>query len=188
LRRPPGCRSSRWPSSASRSRSPHTANAGILRRLEAFGVGPAQTIAVQAIATAGLVVVGVAAVLAVALPTYGIPHVAHGGQVLLGFGAGTLTLILIGVAVGLGAPSARAAQAIWLIAFFPLYLLGGGGPPKGAMTGVMHTISGALPSPIPAIADPWLGISGLGVQLAVFAAWSAAAIAVICWLVRRPTV
>src|SRR5438270_168602 len=83
-------------------------------------------------------------------------------------------LILVGIAVGLVAPSARSAQAIGLIAFFPLYLLGGGGPPKGAMTGAMHVISNALPSPIPGIVDPWLGIPGLGVQLAVFAGWSTA--------------
>jgi ABC-2 type transport system permease protein len=159
---------------------------GVLRRLEAFGVTPAQTIAAQAIVTAGLVAIGTAAVLAVAAVTYGIPHVTHPAQVLLGLGAGTATLILIGVAVGLAAPSARSAQAIGMIAFFPLYLLGGGGPPKGAMTGAMHAISGALPSPIPGIADPWLGISGFGGQLAVFAGWSAVAIAAICWLVRRP--
>ncbi len=158
---------------------------GVLRRLEAFGVTPAQTIAAQAIVTAGLVLVGLVAVLAAAIPTYGIPHVVHPAQVLLGLGAGTLTLILVGVALGLAAPSARAAQAIGLIAFFPLYLLGGGGPPKGAMTGAMHTISSALPSAIPGIADPWLGLPGLPVQLAVFAAWSAAAIGAICWLLRR---
>jgi ABC-2 type transport system permease protein len=158
---------------------------GVLRRLEAFGVTPAQTIAAQAIVTAGLVVIGTLAVLAVAAVTYGIPHVAHPAQVLLGLSAGTATLILIGIAVGLAAPSARSAQAIGLIAFFPLYLLGGGGPPKGAMTGAMHAISNALPSAIPGIADPWLGISGLGVQLIVLASWSAVAIAAIFWLVRR---
>jgi ABC-2 type transport system permease protein len=158
---------------------------GVLSRLEAFGVTPAQVIAAQAIVTAGLVAIAVAAVLAVALPTYGIPHVAHPAQVAAGLAAGTLTLVLLGVALGLAAPTARAAQAIGLLAFFPLYLLGGGGPPKGAMTGAMHSISNALPSPIPAIADPWLGISGLDTQLVVFAAWALAALAAIGWLARR---
>ena len=60
-------------------------------------------------------------------------------------------LAATGVAVGLAVPTARAAQAIGMLAFFPLYLLGGGGPPKGAMTGAMHSISNLLPSPIPAI-------------------------------------
>ncbi len=158
---------------------------GVLRRLEAFGVTPAQVIAAQAVVTAGLVVIAVGAVLAVALPTYGIPHVTHPAQACAGLAAATLTLILIGVAIGLAAPTARAAQAIGLLAFFPLYLLGGGGPPKGAMTGAMHSISNALPSPIPAIADPWLGLSGLDTQLAVFAAWAAAALIAIAWLLRH---
>lgn len=158
---------------------------GVLRRLEAFGVTPAQVIGAHAIVSAALVGVGVAAVLAVAVPTYGIPHIAHPAQVIVGLVGGTATLVLLGIAVGLAAPSARAAQAVGMLAFFPLYLLGGGGPPKGAMTGAMHTISNALPSPIPAIADPWLGISGFGTQLAVLAVWSAVALAAIYWLAHR---
>jgi ABC-2 type transport system permease protein len=158
---------------------------GVLRRLEAFGVTRAQVIGAQALVTVGLIVVGVAALLAVAVPTYGIPHIAHPVQVIGGLAAGTLTLVLIGTAIGLAAPTARAAQAIGLLAFFPLYLLGGGGPPKGAMTGAMRSISTALPTPIPAVADPWLGLHGLGTELAVFAAWAAAAVVAIVLLARR---
>src|SRR5262249_22422331 len=88
---------------------------GVLRRLEAFGVTPAQVIAAQAIVTVALVVIAIAAVLAVALPTYGIPAVAHPAQVAVGLAAGTLTLVLLGVAVGLAVPTARAAQAIGLL-------------------------------------------------------------------------
>jgi ABC-2 type transport system permease protein len=160
---------------------------GVLRRMDAFGVSPARLIATQALVTVGLILVGEAAVLAVAAPTYGIPHMAHPAEVGLGLAAGTLTLVLIGIAVGLAVRSARAAQAVGLLTFFPLYLLGGGGPPKGAMTGAMHTISGALPSAIPGVVDPWLGIAGLGAQLATFGVWSAAAIAAIWWLMRRGT-
>jgi ABC-2 type transport system permease protein len=158
---------------------------GVLRRLEAFGISTAKVVAAQAVVTCGLIAVGAAVVLALAAPTYGIPHVVHPGQTLLGLTAGTLTLVLLGIAVGLAAPTARAAQAIGLLAFFPLYLLGGGGPPKGAMTGAMQTISDALPSGITAISDPWLGVPGLGSRLAVLAAWAAAALVATCWLVRR---
>jgi ABC-2 type transport system permease protein len=160
---------------------------GVLQRFEAFGVTPAQVIVAQAIVTAGLIAIGAAAVVAVAAPTYGIPHIVHPAQVAVGLAAGTMTLILLGIAIGLAAPSARAAQAIGLLAFFPLYLLGGGGPPKGAMTGAMHAISDALPSAIPAIADPWLGLTGLATQLTTFAVWSVAAIIAIYWLTRRTT-
>ena len=158
---------------------------GVMRRLEAFGVTPVQLIAAQAIVAAALIAIGAVAVLVVAAPTYGIPDIVHPAQLAVGLAAGTMTLILLGIAIGLAVPSARAAQAVGLLAFFPLYLLGGGGPPKGAMTGAMHTISNALPSAIPAIADPWLGLTGFGTQLATCAVWSAAAIIAIYWLGRR---
>jgi ABC-2 type transport system permease protein len=158
---------------------------GILRRFEAFGISTARVVVAQAAVTCGLVVVGAAVVLAVAAPTYGIPHVVHPWQTLIGFAAGTLTLVSIGVAIGLAAPTARAAQAAGLLAFFPLYLLGGGGPPKGVMTDAMRAISDALPSAMPAISDPWLGVADLGPQLAVLAAWACAALIATAWLTRR---
>ncbi len=158
---------------------------GVLRRFEAFGISTAKVVAAQAVVTCGLVVLGIAVVLAVAAPTYGIPHVVHPWQTVFGLAAGTLTLVLVGVAVGLAAPTARAAQAIGLLAFFPLYLLGGAGPPKGVMTGTMQTLADALPSAVPAISDPWLGASELGSQLPVLAAWAAVALVATGWLARR---
>jgi ABC-2 type transport system permease protein len=160
---------------------------GVLRRFEAFGISTAKVVAAQAAVTCGLVLLGAAVLLALAAPTYGIPHVAHPLATALGLTAGTLTLLLLGIAVGLAAPTARAAQAIGLLAFFPLYLLGGGGPPKGAMTAPMRAIADALPSPIPAITAPWLGTSGLGARLATLAVWAVAALAAIVWLARRRT-
>src|SRR4029453_19086745 len=133
---------------------------GVLRRFEAFGVSAAKVVSAQAAVTAGLVLLGAVIVLAVAAPTYGIPEVQRPVQTVLGLAAGTIALLLLGTAIGLAAPTARAAQAIGLLAFFPLYLLGGGGPPKGAMTGPMQTISDALPSGITAIRHPGLGVSG----------------------------
>jgi ABC-2 type transport system permease protein len=160
---------------------------GVLRRLEAFGISTTKVVAAQALVTCGLVVLGTAVVLAVAAPTYGIPHVVHPVQTVLGLAAGTLTLVLLGIAVGLAAPTARAAQAIGLLVFFPLYLLGGGGPPKGAMTDAMRNLSDALPSAVPAISEPWLGVASLGSQLPALAAWAAAALIAIAWLARRRT-
>jgi ABC-2 type transport system permease protein len=158
---------------------------GVLRRLEAFGVSRLAVVGAQAAVTCGLVLVGTGIVLALALPTYGVPHLAHPALTLVGMVASVITLMLLGIAVGLAAPSARAAQAIGLLVFFPLYLLGGGGPPRGAMTGAMHVISDAIPSAVPAIVEPWLGLGGLGSELLVLAAWSAAALGLIVWLARR---
>ncbi|HEY4280348.1 MAG TPA: ABC transporter permease [Conexibacter sp.] len=158
---------------------------GVLRRFAAFGVPPSRVVAAQALVTWALVAVGAVLVLAVAAPTYGIPSIDRPLQTALGLLAATATLTLIGIAIGLAAPTARAAQAIGLLAFFPLYLLGGGGPPKDAMSGAMRSISDALPSAVPALTDPWLGVSGIASQLVVFAAWAAAASLAIAWLVRR---
>jgi ABC-2 type transport system permease protein len=158
---------------------------GVLHRFEAFGISTARVVAVQAVVTCGVVVLGAAVVLALAAPTYGIPPVVHPWQTVLGLAAGTLALVLIGITIGLAAPTARAAQAIGLLAFFPLYLLGGGGPPRGAMTGTMQTIADALPSGIPAISDPWLGAGGSGSHLAVLATWAAVALLATGWLARR---
>ena len=157
---------------------------GVLRRFEAFGISPARVVAAQALVTCVLIVAGAAVVLAVAAPTYGVPRVVHPAQTVLGVTAGMLTLVVIGVAVGLAAPTARAAQAIGLLAFFPLYLLGGGGPPRGAMSAGMRTLADALPSAVPAISDPWLGVSGLGSHLPVLAAWAAVALAATVVLAR----
>src|SRR5262245_36577911 len=158
---------------------------GILRRYEAFGISAAKVIAAQAVVTFALVAVGAAIVLAVAAPTYGIPHIVHPWQTALGFATGTLTLVVLGVAIGLAAPTARSAQAIGLLAFFPLYLLGGGGPPRGAMTGPMRAISDTLPSTVPAITQPWLGTAQFSTQLAAFGAWALAAAIATVWLTRR---
>ena len=160
---------------------------GVLRRLEAFGISRLAVVGAQAVVTCGLVLVGAAVVLALALPTYGVPHLVHPGLTLAGLAISTVTLMLLGIAIGLAAPSARAAQAIGLLAFFPLYLLGGGGPPRGAMTGAMHVISDVIPSAVPAIVEPWLGLGGVGSQLLVLAAWGAAALGVTMWLARRTT-
>jgi ABC-2 type transport system permease protein len=158
---------------------------GVLRRLDAFGISITKVLAAQAIVTCGLIALAAVVVLTLAAPTYGIPHMAHPGQIVLGLAAGTFTLVALGIAIGLAAPSARTAQAIGLLTFFPLYLLGGGGPPRGAMTGPMRAISDALPSGITAITDPWLGVGGLGSRLLVLSAWAGAALFVAGLLARR---
>ena len=158
---------------------------GVLRRFDAFGVPATKVVAAQALVTCGLVVIAAVLVLAVAAPAYGIPAVARPWETLAGLTAGTLTLVAVGVALGLAAPTARAAQAVGLLAFFPLYLLGGGGPPKGVMTGPMQTVSDVLPSTVPSLTDPWLGTGGVAPHLPVLAAWTAAALLATAWLARR---
>lgn len=158
---------------------------GVLRRLEAFGVPAVAVVAAQAVVCCLLVVLGAVVVLAVAAPTYGVPAVADPAATAVALGVGLISLLLLGVAVGLAVPNARAAQAVGLALFFPLYLLGGGGPPRGAMPDAMQSIAEALPAAIPAISDPWLGTDAAGLQLVSLAGWALVALAAIAVITRR---
>jgi ABC-2 type transport system permease protein len=160
----------------------------VLRRFAAFGVQPGTVVSAQALVTGGLVVLAAATVLAVAAPTYGIPSVDDVAAVSAGFVLGTVTMIVLGVALGLAVRTARAAQALGLLTFFPMWLLSGGGPPPDVMSEPMRRIADVLPLThvVAAIRDPWLGTGGVGGHLLVLAIWLVAGLAAIRWLVRRP--
>lgn len=152
---------------------------GVLRRFEAFGVARSSVIGAQSLVGAGLIAFGSALVLAVALPTYGIPSVERPLELAVGFVAGTATMLVLGTACGLLIGSARGAQAFGLLLFFPMFLLSGGGPPPDVMPAIMRRLSDVLPLThvVGAIRDPWLddgSIAGHLVGLAVWAAVGAA--------------
>jgi ABC-2 type transport system permease protein len=141
---------------------------GVLRLFSAFGVPVWQVVAAQATVTAVLVLLCAGVVLAAAAPTYGVPAVQDGTAVLAGFAVGTFTMIALGAV-----PTARAAQALGLLAFFPMWLLGAGGPPRPVMPDVMGRIADVLPlgQVAAAVREAWLGTGGSGADLAVVAAW-----------------
>jgi ABC-2 type transport system permease protein len=150
----------------------------VLRRFAAFGVGRRTVVAAQVMVCLGMIVVGALLVLAVAAPTSGIPTIHHPVRAVLGFAAGTAAMLLIGVALGLRLRSARSAQAIGLVLFFPMFLLSGGGPPPAAMGGPTRAVSNLLPLThvVSAIRDPWLDDGSSGYHLAALATWSAIAV------------
>jgi ABC-2 type transport system permease protein len=133
---------------------------GVLRRFAAAGF-PRWSFAVTELAL-GLVTIAVAGVvlLAVAAPVYGVPEVHDLGRVALGLLFGSIAFISLGVLLGTLLPSARAAQAVGLMLFFPSFLLGAGGPPPQVMGPVLRQVGDALPLTwvTTAIRQPWLGI------------------------------
>ncbi len=59
--------------------------------------------------------------------------------------AGLACFTAIGVALGSLLPSGRSANALGNLVFVPLFLLGGGGPPRAVMTSAMQSLSDVLP-------------------------------------------
>jgi ABC-2 type transport system permease protein len=159
----------------------------VLRRFAAFGVRTVSVVTAQALVTAALVVVAAGTVLAVAAPTYGVPSVDDPLGVSAGFLMGTVTLITLGMALGLAVKTARAAQAVGLLAFFPMWLLSGGGPPPDVMSAPMRTIADVLPltHAVAAIREPWLGTGGVGGHLVVLGLWLAVGLGATTHLLRR---
>jgi ABC-2 type transport system permease protein len=135
---------------------------GVLRRFAASGFPRWSFALAQLVMGLIAIVVAGALLLAVAAPVYGIPDVEEPLRVLAGVTVGSVAFVAIGVLLGTLLPSARAAQAIGLLLFFPSFLLGVGGPPPEAMSETLRNISDVLPLALvnQAIREPWLGLGG----------------------------
>jgi ABC-2 type transport system permease protein len=118
---------------------------GVLKRFEASGISAVRVVSAQALVSLGSVVAGAALVLATAAPTYGLPEVHNLPGVLAVLGAGSGALLTIGIALGLVLPTVRSANAVGMLLFLPMFILGGGGPPPGVMTPTMRDIAELLP-------------------------------------------
>ena len=75
------------------------------------------------------------------------------------YAVGLACFIAVGVALGSVLPTGRSATALGNLVFVPMFLLGGGGPPRAVMTGTMHSISDALPLShvVGGLRQSWLG-------------------------------
>jgi ABC-2 type transport system permease protein len=115
--------------------------------------------------------VGSAILLAAAAPVYGLPPMHHVARVLPAVLLGATGFVSIGILLGTILPSARAAQGIGLILFFPSFLLGAGGPPPHVMGSALRSVAGYLPLTrvTDAVRDPWLGTGTAAGSLVVVA-------------------
>jgi ABC-2 type transport system permease protein len=143
---------------------------GVLRRFAVAGFPRWSFAAAQlAIGHSAIAIAG-ALLLAVAAPVYGVPHVDQPARVVAGVVAGSVAFVSIGVLLGTLLPSARSAQAVGLLLFFPSFLLGVGGPPPAVMSDALASTADVLPLALAnrAIREPWLGTGhGTGALLAV---------------------
>jgi ABC-2 type transport system permease protein len=153
---------------------------GVLRRFAAAGFPRWSFFAAQLVTGLVTIVVAGAVLLAVAAPVYGVPAVDSWWRVALGLAAGAVGFVSVGVLLGSVLRSARSAQAIGLLLFFPSFLLGSGGPPPNVMGSALRHIADYLPLTLvtKAVREPWLGIGNATGPLIAVVLLAAAATAV----------
>lgn len=145
---------------------------GILRRFDTSGFPRWAFPAAIFVNGVVFALLGFAALLLTAHVAFGLPTVDDPAGTAVGLTVATVAFVSLGVALGTLLPSARAAQGLGLTLFFPMFLLGGGGPPPESLDGVMRTISDWLPTShaIRAVQEPWLDLGDVADHLVVLAA------------------
>jgi ABC-2 type transport system permease protein len=158
---------------------------GVLRRFDVSRYPrwalPAAWILVAMVIT----VVAVAVLLVAGHLVYGLPEPDDILGVTVGTLVGAFTFISIGIALGMALPSARSAQGLGMLLFFPFFLLGGAGPPPDAMGDSMSSIANVVPLThvVRSIQEPWLDLGSPTSHLIVLAAL--AVVATAGWITLR---
>lgn len=150
---------------------------GVLRRFAAAGFPRWSFPISQLIVGLATTTVSCALLLVVAAPVYGIPPMHAWWRVTAALALGSIAFVSLGVVLGSVLPSARSAQAVGLLIFFPSFLLGAGGPPPHVMGSVVRQVAGPLPLTLltNAVREPWLGLGSATGSLAAVAALAVAA-------------
>ncbi len=140
---------------------------GILRRFRASSVSASTVLGAQLIVGLLTAAIGGVALVAVGNLGYGAALPRSVAGVLVAFVVSTLAFLTTGFLLGSLLPGARAAQAVGLILFFPLWLLSGAGPPPQVMSEGMRRVSDLLPLTYAtrALQEPWLGSGSSPVNL-----------------------
>ena len=135
---------------------------GVLRRFRASGVSAGVLVARELVLGIVLGTVASAVVVAGGAAVYGLKAPVHPLGVIGWYLAGLLCFIAIGIVLGSLLPTGRSAAALGNMVFVPMFLLGGGGPPRAVMTSAMQSISDALPLShiIGGLRQGWLGTTG----------------------------
>jgi len=132
---------------------------GILRRLRASSLSTMSLFTSQLAVGALITVVSVIVLM---LPSVFIYHIQAPSSLPLVVAASVLALVMccsLGAFLGFVLPSARAAQGVGMPLWFFMFMLSGGGPPRGVMTSAMQTVGKVMPQwhVTDLVQDAWLG-------------------------------
>jgi ABC-2 type transport system permease protein len=132
---------------------------GILRRLSTTPASPAMLLAAQVAVNLAVALVALGLVLAVGAAWLGMAMPASPGWFAVAFLLGTVALFAVGLVIAAVAPTAKAANAIGMLVFFPSLFLAGAWLPKHQMPAWLSR-AGDL-SPLGAfresVQDAWTG-------------------------------
>lgn len=145
---------------------------GVLRRFRASSI-PVRSVLLAHLIVGVLVAIVSSIVLVIAarlLYDAGMPDNVAG--VVLGFVVGTVSFLTLGLLIAVITRNARAAQAVGMMLFFPMWLLSGAGPPPAVMNDAMKAVSDVLPLTfvVRAVQDPWIGAGNDTTSLLLLAA------------------
>jgi len=132
---------------------------GVTRRFRASGVSAGVLVTTRVLLGLVLGTSAVAVVLVVGSTAYGMQPPDDLAGVVGWYLTGLLCFIAIGLALGSLAPTSRSANALGNLLFVPMFLLGGGGPPREVMSETMRTIADVIPLThvVGGLRHAWLG-------------------------------
>jgi ABC-2 type transport system permease protein len=144
---------------------------GILRRLSTTPASPAMLLLAQVAVNLAMAVTALALVLGIGAAWLGMAMPASLGWFVVAFTLGAAALFAVGLVIAAVAPTARAANAIGMLVFFPSLFLAGAWLPKHLMPDLLSRI-GDL-SPLGAfresVQDAWVGTTPEPVHLVALA-------------------
>lgn len=132
---------------------------GVLRRFRASSVPAGGVLFAQLVVAMLLTTAGTLLLVAVGTVFYDTSTPVRLGATGIGFALSALSFLALGYLIGTLARTARAAQAIGMLLFFPMWLLSGAGPPPELLSDAMQRTADLLPLTysVRAIQEPWLG-------------------------------
>jgi ABC-2 type transport system permease protein len=144
---------------------------GVIRRLRASSVPGIAVLGAQVMVALALVSAGTLVLLVAGIVGYDASLPDQPRETLVGFGISALAFLAVGFFLGNLARTARAAQAIGMLVFLPMWLLSGAGPPPEVLSDGLRTVADVLPLTyaVRAVQDPWLGLGANTTALAAMA-------------------
>jgi ABC-2 type transport system permease protein len=150
---------------------------GILRRLSTTPASPAMLLIAQVAVNLAMAVAALALVLVIGAVWLDLAMPASAGWFAVAFVLGAAALFAVGLVIAAVAPTARAANAIGMLAFFLSLFLAGAWLPKHQMPALLSRIGDLSPLGAfrEAVQDAWVGSTPDPVHLVALAVTAAVA-------------